>query len=310
MSKNKLVLGRGLDALIKVQRDIESQHESEPAKVFESDTSVNFRNLDVELIDPNPFQPRTVFDQKPLDELKHSILKNGLITPVTVRSYQNRYQLISGERRLRAFKEIGYPEIPAYIITVDSDDVMLAMALIENIQREKLNPVEIGIAYRRLMEDCGLNQDDIAERVGKDRSTIANSLRILKLPDEIKEKLIAEEISMGQARALINLPDKEKQLFALDKILQDNLSVRKVESLVRELLSTDAPIHKTKRVKKVDGGTLKSYELRDIEDRLKQLLGTKVSCKLKKDGSGEIIIEYYSSLEFEGIVEQLFTITR
>ncbi|MCK6613011.1 MAG: ParB/RepB/Spo0J family partition protein [Ignavibacteriaceae bacterium] len=310
MSKSKLVLGRGLDALIKVQRDIETRHETEPAPAIVTDTNVNFRNLDVELIDPNPFQPRTVFDQKPLDELKVSILKNGLITPVTVRNFNNRYQLISGERRLRAFKEIGYPEIPAYIINVESDDVMLAMALIENIQREKLNPVEIGIAYRRLMEDCGLTQDEIADRVGKDRSTIANSLRILKLPEEIKQKLITEEISMGQARALINLPEKEKQIYVLGRILQDNLSVRKVESLVRELLSGEAHAKKKKKIQTIDGSTVKSYELRDIEDRLKRLLGTKVSCRLKKDGSGEIIIEYYSSQEFEGIVEQLFTITK
>lgn len=309
MSKNKSVLGRGLDALIRTQKEIESPNEVKVEAENSSKEPINFKNLLVDLIDANPFQPRSVFDQTALNELKTSIIKNGLITPITVRPNGDRYQLISGERRLRAFKEIGYPEIPAYIISVESDDVMLAMALIENIQREKLNPVEIGLAYRRLMDDCGLTQEEIADRVGKDRSTIANSLRILKLPSEIKEKLISEELSMGQARALINLPDRELQLLALNKILSENLSVRKVEVLVREML-TKGDVSQKKSAGKKSSLTLSSdTNVRDIEDKLKQIFGTKVQCKFRKNESGDIIIEFYSAGEFDGIVEKLLSIS-
>lgn len=309
MSKNKSVLGRGLDALIRTQREIENPVEPQVPNTQPVKDSVNFKNLDVDLIDENPFQPRNVFDTAALEELKTSIVKNGLITPITVRNFGDRYQLISGERRLRAFKEIGYPEIPAYIIVVESDDVMLAMALIENIQREKLNPVEIGLAYRRLMDDCGLTQDEIADRVGKDRSTIANSLRILKLPPEIKEKLISEELSMGQARALITLPDKESQLYALQKILEENLSVRKVEVLVRDLLTKGISENKKGGVKKKSAILASDTNVRDIEDKLKHIFGTKVQCKFRKSDSGDIVIEFYSSSEFDGIIDKLLSIS-
>ncbi len=309
MSKNKSVLGRGLDALIRTQREIENPVEPQVPNTLPVKDSVNFKNLDVDLIDENPFQPRNVFDPAALEELKTSIVKNGLITPITVRNFGDRYQLISGERRLRAFKEIGYPEIPAYIIIVESDDVMLAMALIENIQREKLNPVEIGLAYRRLMDDCGLTQDEIADRVGKDRSTIANSLRILKLPAEIKEKLISEELSMGQARALITLPDKESQLYALQKILEENLSVRKVEVLVRDLLTKGISENKKGGVKKKSAILASDTNVRDIEDKLKHIFGTKVQCKFRKSDSGDIVIEFYSSSEFDGIIDKLLSIS-
>ena len=173
-----------------------------------------------------------------MEELKKSILENGLIQPITVRRAENnRYELISGERRLRACIEIGYREIPAYIIKVDSEESMLAMALIENIQREKLNPVEIGMAYKRLMDECHLTQEQIADKVGKDRTTVANSIRLLKLPKEILDSLITEKITPGHARALINIPSEAMQLDALKKIHEGGLSVRKVEQLVKKFLT-------------------------------------------------------------------------
>lgn len=303
MSKMKSSLGRGLDALINPDNLKDQRSEAPDYSAVQKDDGKQtdvLAKIPVELISPNPFQPRMSFEPEALEELKRSILSNGLIQPITVRRVEgNKYQLVSGERRLKACKEIGYKEIPAYIIKVDSDEIMLALALIENIQREKLNPIEIGSAYKRLMDECHLTQEEIADKVGKDRTTIANAIRLLKLPDKIQQSLISEEISSGHARALINLPSKEMQLTALEKILKDNLSVRKVEKLVKDLLS--------KKGTKKSSFTIKqknfNANLSDIEDRLRKVFGTKVACKQAKDGSGEIIIEFYSNDEMERLLE-------
>jgi ParB family chromosome partitioning protein len=209
--------------------------------------------------------------------------------------------LISGERRLNAFREIGYKEIPAYIIQIDSDELMLALALIENIQREELNPIEIGSAFKRLMDECHLTQEQIAEKVGKKRTTIANSIRLLKLPEKIQQSLITGTITAGHARALINLPNSSAQLSILRKILDKNLSVRKVEQLVKEFYVTP----KSETVKKsfTISPNSASANLNDVEDKLRKIFGTKVSCKQRKNGGGEIIIEYYSSTELERLFE-------
>ena len=304
MSKIKPVLGRGLDALMRPQTLHEyvqsgtSGEEKEKIKETEILTK-----LPIEQISPNPFQPRIQFDQSALEELKKSILMNGLIQPVTVRKVDNnKYQLVSGERRLKACLEIGYKDIPAYIIEVVSDEMMLAMALIENIQRERLNPLEIGAAYKRLMDDCNLTQEQIAERVGKDRSTVANSIRLLKLPKEIQDALIKDEISMGHARALINLSEPDSQINILKKIKENNLSVRKVEQLVKEIM-TSGTVNKTSS--KIFGKSfqVKNANLSALEDRLRRTFGTKVSCIQKNDGSGEIKLEYYSADELERLLE-------
>jgi ParB family chromosome partitioning protein len=233
-------LGRGLDALIHQNYQNEPQKTPDYSEVAQDDGKQFdiLAKIPVENISPNPFQPRLTFEPEALEELKKSILSNGLIQPITVRrTEQNKYQLISGERRLRACTEIGYRDIPAYIIKVDTDEAMLAMALIENLQREKLNAIEIGMAYKRLMDECHLTQEQIADRVGKDRSTVANFMRLLKLPREIQESLVKDEITSGHARALINLPSPQLQIDALKKILEGNLSVRKVEQLVKKLLT-------------------------------------------------------------------------
>ena len=260
--------------------------------------------ISVDFISRNPYQPRTSFNPEAMEELKRSILSNGLIQPITVRrTPDHMYQLISGERRLKACKEIGYKEIPAYIIKVESEELMLALALIENIQREKLNPIEIGMAFRRLMDECHLTQEQIAEKVGKDRTTIANSIRLLKLPQKVQDSLVTGEITSGHARALINLPNKNAQLTILKKILSKNLSVRKVEKMVRDFSLTEKMRDGKKHFQISRKNLAATADLKDVEDKLRKIFGTKVSCRQKKDGSGEIIIEFYSAVELERLFE-------
>lgn len=305
MSKMKSSLGRGLDALINSNRFNESEEKKNPDYSnikFDDGKQVDvLAKIAVDFISPNPFQPRLNFDAAALEELKKSIIANGLIQPITVRRVAgNQYQLVSGERRLRAYSDIGYKEIPAYIIKVDSDEIMLALALIENIQRETLNPIEVSKAYKRLMEDCHLTQEQIADKVGKDRTTIANSIRLLKLPDKIQQCLVDESISAGHARALINLPGEDLQLYALERILADNLSVRKVEYLTKKLISEGMPSKKSFSIKPKK--TVNS-NLNDVEDKLRKIFGTKVLCKQDKSGGGEIIIEFFSNDELERLFE-------
>ncbi|MBK7498090.1 MAG: ParB/RepB/Spo0J family partition protein [Ignavibacteriales bacterium] len=301
----KSSLGRGLDALINPNRfnETEEQKNHDYSNVkFDDGKQVDIlAKIAVDFISPNPFQPRLNFDPIALDELKKSIIANGLIQPITVRRIAgNQYQLVSGERRLRAYSDIGYKEIPAYIIKVDSDEIMLALALIENIQRETLNPIEVSKAYKRLMDECHLTQEQIADKVGKDRTTIANSIRLLKLPDKIQQCLVDESISAGHARALINLPGEDMQLYALERILLDNLSVRKVEYLTKKLISEGIPSKKSFSIKPKK--TINS-NLNDVEDKLRKIFGTKVLCKQDKSGGGEIIIEFFSNDELERLFE-------
>lgn len=306
MSKIKSSLGRGLDALINPHKSEEDSEQKAPdySNVKEDDgKQVDIlAKIAVDFISPNPYQPRNNFEPQALEELKKSILSNGLIQPITVRrTTGNKYQLISGERRLRAYKDIGYKEIPAYIIHVDSDEILLALALIENIQREKLNPIEVASAYKRLMDECKLTQEEIADKVGKDRTTVANTIRLLKLPKQIQDSLVSEELTMGHARALINLPSENLQIYALNKIIKDSLSVRRTEHLAKKLTTDGIPTKKSVTIKTSSG--VKNVHFSDIEDRLRNIFGTKVICKQKKDGSGEILIEFYSSDELERLFE-------
>jgi len=294
-------LGRGLDALLKPSTH--PLNETPDASVQDGSTKESLLRIKIENIAPNPFQPRIHFDQTALDELKASIFTNGLIQPITVRkSGEGKYQVVSGERRLRACKEIGFVDIPAYVIDVLSDDVMLSMAIIENIQRERLNPIEVGLAFKRLMEECNLTQEQIAERVGKDRTTVANSIRLLKLPKEVQDALINDLISMGHARAMINLPSQTMQLAILEKISTDGLSVRKVESLVKRML-TESPSDKKPSIGRAGVSIKHSASIASIEDKLRKIFGTKVLCKVKQDGSGDISIEFYSGDELERLLD-------
>lgn len=313
-NKFKPGLGRGLEALISPGLRNNTNGGSNEALAVQSKEIKPDDGQAVDIIakiptgsiTPNPYQPRTVFDPEAIDELKKSILANGLIQPITVRRSpgDHKYELISGERRLRACREIGYKEIPAYIIKVETKEAMLALALIENIQREKLNAIEVAQAYKRLMDECSLSQEEIASQVGKDRTTITNSIRLLKLPKEVQDAIIKEEISAGHARAIINLPDEEMQLEVLQKIVSDNLSVRKVEGLVKKMLEgKSSDTSQQKKTASVSGSTVQSLSIRDLEDKLRRIFGTKVICRQKNDGTGDITIEFYSNDELDRLYE-------
>ncbi|MCX7983849.1 MAG: ParB/RepB/Spo0J family partition protein [Bacteroidetes bacterium] len=297
-SPKKSVLGRGLDALL--PKGYEEVSIYDTIRRPDSGESGIIVNIEIDAIKPNPFQPRMEFDSTALNELANSIREKGVIQPITVRRIQGGYQIIAGERRLRAAQMVRLKHIPAYVISVSSDEEMLELALIENIQREYLNPMEIAAAYQRLIEECHLTQEEIAKRVGKDRTTVANFLRLLKLPQKIQDGLRKNKISMGHARALINIPNEKVQLRLFEKIIEENLSVRKVEELVRNIGKKQKSVVPTSSI------PASSSELEHLETQLRELLGTKVRIHHKEGGRGEIIIEFYSFDDFERLFD-LFT---
>ncbi|HYH55073.1 MAG TPA: ParB/RepB/Spo0J family partition protein [Anseongella sp.] len=251
----------------------------------------------LEEIETNPFQPRSDFDEEALRELAESIRVQGIIQPVTVRrTGAKSYQLISGERRLRASRMAGLTEIPAYIRSAD-DTAMLELALIENIQRENLNAIEIAISYQRMIEECQLGQEELGGRVGKNRSTVTNYLRLLKLPPVIQAAIRDERISMGHARALINVNEVDRQLWIYQQILEKGLSVRKVEELVRSM--TEAPVKKEKRPERLP------YEYGKIADGLSSKFGTKVQLRIDGAGKGKIEIPVLSRNDLNRILDIL-----
>jgi ParB family transcriptional regulator, chromosome partitioning protein len=290
MSKMKPVLGRGLASLIPRQPAAPAQRGAEDDGV--SDRVI--ARIALDRIDRNPYQPRADFDPVSLDELKRSIQEKGIIQPITVRRREGRYQLISGERRVRAARDAGLSDIPAYILQVDTDEEMLELALIENLQREHLNPIEIAISYKRLIDECHLTQEVVSQRIGKDRTTITNSLRLLKLPGEIQQSVRTGELSAGHARAILGIEDEKRQLDVFHKAVKRGLSVRQVEGLVRE---------KTKKRSSAPRSESVRSSLAGVEERLRHLLGTKVLLRQHQAGKGEIVIEYYSADDLERILE-------
>lgn len=300
----KKVLGRGLGAFFpeynKDAGEIEGKSSTQKTKTavpIEPVEKVNVvLNIPVDHIRANPHQPRKDFKENALEELADSIKKHGLIQPITVRYLgEKRFELISGERRLRASKLAGLDEIPSYIREVN-DEQMIAFALIENIQREQLNPLEVAMGYQRLMEECSYTQGEVAERVGKNRSTVTNMMRLLQLPDFIQAALRDENISTGHARSLINVEQVADQKALLNKILKKSLSVRQTEELVRSLDKKN----EQKKSKKKEKQT--SPFLNTIEKRLRSNLSTKVNIKQKGDG-GEIRIEYYSNDDLDRLLQ-------
>ncbi|MGB2866994.1 MAG: ParB/RepB/Spo0J family partition protein [Bacteroidota bacterium] len=291
----KSVLGRGLSALIPKSPRMEVSVKSEDIGKDTGEVGI-IASVDIASVQSNPFQPRNDFNEDSLKELTRSILEKGLIQPISVRRVDGGYQLISGERRLRAAQTAKLRQIPAYIIAVDSDEEMLELALIENIQREHLNPMEIANAYQRLIDECRLSQDEIAQRVGQDRSTVTNFIRLLKLPDQIQDGLRKEKISMGHARALINVPSEKMQLRLFERITQEGLSVRKVEDLARSSGKPGAKSGKSKR-----SGS--STSIQNIEEKLRNSLGTKVTVRTKGGGRGDIVIEYYSLDDLDRLLD-------
>lgn len=290
--KRRNALGRGLGALL---QQTEPLNETELTQV----PSINsVSDIDIDTIETNPFQPRTSFDRDALNELAESIRVQGIIQPITVRQLdRDHYQLISGERRLQASKLAGLKEIPAYVRTAN-DQQMLEMALIENIQRENLNAMEIALSYQRLISECSLKQEELGERVGKNRATVNNYLRLLKLPPDIQAALRDNRLSMGHARAIINVENIEAQLAIFHKIIEEDLSVRAVENLVRNLAEESG------QKKKKERKPLR-MEYTQLQYKLSSFLSTKVTLKSNDKNQGEIRIPFVSEDDLNRILEIL-----
>ncbi|HOK25551.1 MAG TPA: ParB/RepB/Spo0J family partition protein [Bacteroidales bacterium] len=282
----KNALGRGLGALI----------EGIDKETLEKKVEPNLQ-IPVDLIDSNPFQPRTRFDEEALGELAASIRQLGIVQPLTVRETgTGRYQLIAGERRLRAARMAGLTHVPAFVRTAD-DQAMLELALVENIQREDLDAIDIAISYSRLVEECKLTQEQLSERVGKQRSTVANYLRLLKLPPEIQLGIKNKQITMGHARTLINIEDPKKQIKVYYKIIDEDLSVRATEELVRTLQSEDLkdPV-KAQKKKKLN------EDFAQLSAHLERIFSSKVVFRINEKGKGKIVIQFNSPEEMERIL--------
>jgi ParB family chromosome partitioning protein len=287
-ASKKKALGRGLSALLKdPDNDIQSANDKNADKVVG-----NIVELDVESIEVNPHQPRTSFNEDALTELASSIKELGVIQPITVRKLGfNQYQLVSGERRYRASKLLGLASIPAYI-RIANDQESLEMALVENIQREDLDPIEIALSYQRLIEEVDLTQEEMSERIGKNRSTIANYLRLLKLDPIIQTGMRDGFLSMGHGRALIALSNTSQQLEVYERILKEKLSVRETERLIKSL---NSPKKSSTTSPSLDEAKQKAVK------EISSYFGAKVDVKLSKKGNGKLIIPFSSSEDFERI---------
>jgi len=292
MNAKKRALGRGLSALLD-NSDINILSKS--AVKDKSDIARAIINIPLEQIESNPFQPRRNFEESSLKELANSIIEQGVIQPITIRKLDiDKYQLITGERRLKATKIAGYTEIPAYIREA-TDKEMHEMALVENIQREDLNAIEIATGYQQLIDDFGLKQEELSERVSKNRATVANYLRLLKLPAEIQKGIVEKKIFMGHARALINIPSPYIQLSVFKKIIEKDLSVRKVEEIVRDL---GKEITKKTISKPINDFPEKIIL---IQNKISKKLNSKILLKRNNKGVGSIVINFNSDVDLERI---------
>ena len=291
----KPALGRGLSALLEQQEtDITSKSE------FTNDSAISgsISEIDIKNIEANPFQPRTKFEEEALNELSQSIKELGIIQPVTVRKLgYDKYQLISGERRFRASQLAGLTAIPAYV-RIANDQAMLEMALVENIQRAELDAIEVAISYQRLIEECKLTQEEMSQRVGKKRSTISNYLRLLRLPAEIQNGIRTNQLSMGHARALVNIEDLEEQLNVYQQILAENLSVRKTEDLA-----------KSKKIPTSTSKKISVLPLSVVDKRLRSNLSAHFSVEVKfqrkEEEKGIISIPFGSEEELAKILKKM-----
>lgn len=315
MSKSKTVLGRGLGALLSSVPEITP----EQRQGLQSDDGVSVGTIcfiDIARVRSNPFQPRLDFNAEALQELKQSILENGVIQPITVRRVPNGFELVSGERRVRASTNAGLTTIPAYILNVESDRAMLEMALIENVQRENLNPIEVALGYQRLLRECSLTQEEVSQKVGKDRSTVTNFIRLLKLQDPIQASLRNNEITMGHARALLTIQDDQERMQIWRKVRDEGLSVRRTEAIVKQAAAAGQRKGKTRSAQSADGNgdgaTRSRMEVMyaDIGNRLQQTLGTQVRIKAGPAGDGVITVEFYSSEDLERLQELFASIER
>jgi ParB family chromosome partitioning protein len=318
MASKKSALGKGLSALLpSEEQDDRSEAEKESGDLsksqlyrFEDKGRLRRRVADIELdnIRPNPYQPRQEFNDEALDELAASIEQLGIIQPITVRALgEGQFEIISGERRLRAARRADLERVPAFIREANSEQ-MLEMALVENVQREELNPIEVALGYKRLLEECGLTQEEVAEKVSKSRASVANFLRLLRLPPRIQAALRDKQVSMGHARALITIDDQDVQVELLETTIEEDLSVREVERRVRtrreaqaegDEPDTEAP-EPTADDARPDRDAL---QLETYRDQLRSFLSTQVKIKHKSDGEGRIEISYYSEEDLERLLE-------
>jgi ParB family chromosome partitioning protein len=301
MSKQRRALGKGLSALLSSnETDITTSVPSEPNATAPVLGSVSM--LSIEQIEANPFQPRTHFEEEALQELCESIREHGIIQPVTVRKLgYDKYQLISGERRFRASQLAGLTEIPAYI-RVANDQAMLELALVENIQRENLDPIEVAISFKRLIDECELTQEALSQKVSKQRSTVTNFLRLLKLPAEIQMGLREFRITMGHAKALISVENRDAQLAIYSTILEQDLSVRDTEELVRETAKEE--------FKKSDKTTITVKKSlikpdRNLSRILQKSFNQRAEVRIAPNGKGRIVIPFSSAEELEGFLKKM-----
>ena len=297
-TKKRSALGKGLSALLEsAETDITSNSGG-------NGIVGSISNISISNIEANPFNPRTNFEKEALQELSDSIKAHGIIQPLTVRKLgRDKYQLISGERRFRASQLAGLNEVPAYV-RIANDQTMLEMALVENIQREDLNPIEVALSYQRLIEECDLTQDQLSQKISKSRTSITNHLRMLKLPAEIQAGVRNMEISMGHARALVSAGDEATQIALFQRVVREKLSVRDIEALIRgEEIVT--PAEKEKGVAKKSIAIQISNNEYVFKEHLSDQLATKVDIKKSENGSGRIIVNFNSEVDLNRIMELL-----
>lgn len=302
MPIKKKGLGKGLDSLIPDNKSMKSVTSEKTVKSKEDVAAKSgVQVMKINEVEPNRDQPRKNFDEDALLELSDSIKQFGVLQPLLVRKRKDYYEIIAGERRWRAAKLAGVKEVPV-IEKEYTDQEILEIGLIENIQRENLNPIEEAIAYKRLLEEFNLKQDEVAERVSKSRTAVTNSMRLLKLSDKVQQMIIDDMISTGHARALLAIDDPELQYTLANKIFDEKLSVRETEKLVKEIKNPK----KTKEKKPVAN----SFIYQDLEEKMKSVFGTKVSIASKGKGKGKIEIEYYSDDELEHLFDMMMSIKR
>ncbi len=302
MAVKKKGLGKGLDSLIPDNRgtkavESESQSKNEP----ESENNSGEQMMKINMVEPNREQPRKKFDEDGLLELADSIKQFGILQPLLVRKRKDYYEIIAGERRWRAAKIAGIKEVPV-IIKDYTEQEIVEIGLIENIQRENLNPIEEAMAFKRLLEEFNLKQDEVAERVSKSRTAVTNSMRLLKLGDKVQQMIVDDMISTGHARALLAIDDKEQQYILANKIFDEKLSVRETEKLIKDIKTPKK--HKEKKAVEND------FIFKSFEDKMKEVIGTKVSIASKGNGKGKIEIEYYSDSELERVFDMIMSIRR
>ena len=304
MAVKKSGLGKGLDSLIKdnssakktAAANTSSENKAEEMKSGEQMMKIN-------MVEPNRDQPRKKFEEDALLELADSIKQFGVLQPLLVRKRKDYYEIIAGERRWRAAKMAGVKEVPV-IIKDYTEQEIVEIGLIENIQRENLNPIEEAMAFKKLLEEFNLKQDEVAERVSKSRTAVTNSMRLLKLDERVQEMIVDDMISTGHARALLAIDDKEQQYDLANKIFDEKLSVRETEKLVKKIQNNkDIPVEK----KKVSDPVMEAI-YHDLEEKMKSILGTKVAINKKDDQKGKIEIEYYSMDELDRIIDLIRTI--